>query len=93
MKHQHPALLRAAALQNRYWAHAPQPAAPVADSEMESTPATQLEVETLRAEQDYLEYDEFLKENPFEYCADSAERAADLYANWQTLNAQLEGRN
>ena len=87
MKFQHPAIARAALLQARFYAHAPQTAAPVIDAEIETTPATQLDIEVLSAEQEYLEYDAFLTANPSEYCADAAERAADFYANWQCLLA------
>lgn len=93
MKNQHPAIARAAALNARFWAHAPQPTAPVAEPEIETTPASQLEVETLCAEQEYLEFDAFLNDNPREYCADAAQHAADLYANWQCALAQTETQN
>lgn len=92
MQTQNPAVIRAATLQSRFWAHAPR-LAPVTDPQIESTPATQLEVEMLAAEQEFLEFDAYLTANPREFCANAAELAADLYANWQCLLAQLETPN
>lgn len=95
MIYQHPAIARAAALRDRFWAHAPQPAAPVADPEVEvaieteTTPATQLEVETLFAEQEYLEFDAYLTANPHEASEGALERVGDLYADWQCLLAAV----
>ena len=91
MKHQHPALARAAALQARFTAHVPQPVAPITDPEWESTPATQLEVEMLFAEQEYLELEDFLRHNPKAACA-ALGRVAALYANWNCCRAQVEAQ-
>lgn len=96
MKHQHPALARAAALQARFYGHALQATAPitdpVTDPEWESTPATQLEVEMLFAEQEYLELEDFLRQNPRADYGAALGRVTTLYANWSALRAQLENQ-
>ena len=92
MQHQHPVLARAAALQAKFYGHAPQDFAPPIDPEWESTPATQLEVEMLFAEQEYLELEDFLRQNPRADYGAALERVTTLRANWSALRAQLENQ-
>jgi len=87
MQNQHPAIVRAAALQDRFFAHAPQ-SAPVA--EIESTPASQLEVETHNAHCEYLEIVNYFIDHPWLETDAASDEIARRLAKWQSLKTELE---